>query len=114
MVSFLLPLIWSDAFLNINGINGAASNVVYYLLLFAFYFCNYFVIVFFNSALIACVLIHFDGEHPTLGDGFRAAFSRLPQIFLWALVSATVGLTLKIIQERSEKLGKIVAALLGI
>src|SRR5262249_17525928 len=62
----------------------------YYAVAFAFYFCTYFVIVFCNAALISCALMRFNGQEPTLGDGFAAAASRLPQIFAWALVSATV------------------------
>lgn len=120
LASFILPLILSDGFRDVlnnqNGqnLNQVASNVVYFLILFAFYFCNYFVIVFFNSALVACVLMHFNGEEPTVGDGFRAALGCLPQIFMWALVSATVGVLLRIIAERSGKLGQIIASLMGV
>jgi len=53
------------------------------------------------------------GGDPTIGDGFREAFGRLPLIAGWALVSATVGLILRIIEDRSRKFGKIVAGLLG-
>jgi hypothetical protein len=48
-----------------------------------------------------------------VADGFKAAAARLPLIVGWALVSATVGLILRIIEDRSEKVGKLVAALLG-
>lgn len=84
-----------------------------YPVTFAFYFCNYFVIVFCNSALISCALLRFNGERPSLADGFRMALARLPQIFAWALVSATVGLLLKVIENAHEKVGEIVASLLG-
>jgi hypothetical protein len=39
--------------------------------------------------------------------------SRLPQIAGWALVAASVGLILKVIESRSEKAGALVAGLLG-
>jgi hypothetical protein len=84
-----------------------------YPVTFAFYFCNYFVIVFCNSALVSCALMRFNGQEPTLGDGFRAAAARLPQIAAWALVSATIGLILKVIENAHEKIGEIVSALLG-
>ena len=84
-----------------------------YPVAFAFYFCNYFVIIFCNSALISCALLRFNGERPSLADGFRMAIARLPQIFAWALVSATVGLLLKVIENAHEKVGEIVAALIG-
>jgi hypothetical protein len=84
-----------------------------YLLAFAYYFCNYFVIVFCNSALISCALIRFNGGEPTVGDGFSAAMSRLPQIAAWALVSATVGMALKAIENANDKVGKFISGLLG-
>ena len=46
-------------------------------------------------------------------DGFRAATNRLPQIVGWALVSATVGVILRIIESRSKRAGQFAAALLG-
>lgn len=84
-----------------------------YAVAFAFYFCTYFVTVFCNAALISCAFLRFNGESPTVGDGFRAALSRLPQIFAWALVSATVGVLLKVIENVHEKVGEIVSAVLG-
>jgi hypothetical protein len=84
-----------------------------YPVAFAFYFCNYFVIVFCNAALISCALMRFGGQEPTLADGFRAAYSRLPQIAAWALVSATVGMLLKAVENSHEKAGQIVNGLLG-
>lgn len=86
---------------------------IYYTTLFLFYFCNYFVIVFFNSALIACAVIRMSGGDPTVSDGFRAAIARLPLIAGWTLVLATVGLILRIIGGRSEKTRRIVSSLLG-
>jgi cytochrome c biogenesis protein CcdA len=53
------------------------------------------------------------GENPTVGDGFREAMARLPQIAGWALLSATVGLVLRIIEDRSKWVGRVVAGLLG-
>lgn len=84
-----------------------------YVTLFIFYFISYFVMIFFNSALIACVLKQMDGEQPTLGDGLSAAWQRLPQIFGWALLSSTVGFVLRLIEERVGFVGRIVVGLLG-
>lgn len=84
-----------------------------WLIVFAFYAINYFVILFFNSALVACAIIRLRGGDPTLADGFRAAVARLPQIVGWALVSATVGLVLKIVESRSKRGGEIFAGIMG-
>jgi hypothetical protein len=116
LLSFALPFLvhpqWLD-FLH-NGGNAAQQVPPWaYLVAFAFYFANYFVIVFCNAALISCAIVRFNGETPTIADGFRAAASRLPQIVAWALVSATVGLLLKLVENAHEKAGQFISAILG-
>jgi hypothetical protein len=93
---------------------GVQQNVVWLLVTFVFYFINYFIIVFFNSALAACAVIHFKGGEATLADGLAAAGRRLPQIAAWALLAATIGMILRAIEERSQWVGKLVAGLLGV
>jgi len=84
-----------------------------YPFFFAYYFCNYFVIVFCNSALVSCATIRFNGGTPSIGDGFRMAFRRMPQILAWSLVAATVGILLKAIENAHEKAGIFISAILG-
>ncbi len=81
---------------------------------FAFYATNYFVILFFNSALTGSALIRFRGGDPTVNDGFQVALSRLPQIASWTLLGATVGMILKAIESRSGKAGEWISSILGI
>lgn len=111
--SFALPLWGSDYFRLVLQERQAPQDVLAYVILFAFYFVNYFVIVFFNTALMACAIIRFRGGDPVLSDGLKAAGARLPQIAAWALASATVGLLLRVIESRSGKIGQFVTALLG-
>jgi hypothetical protein len=75
------------------------------VVLFAFYFINYFVIIFFNTAIVACATIRMRGGNPTVGDGLQASGARLFEIAGWALVSASVGLVLRMIEERSAQRG---------
>lgn len=111
--SFAIPL-WNSPYAEaIFNERQAPDSPIAYVALFLFYLVNYFVIVYFNAALIACALIRFRGGDPTVSDGFRAANARLPQIFGWSLVTATVGFVLRIIESRSEKAGQFVAGLLG-
>ena len=113
MISFAIP-VWASS--DVRGIaNGAESivTVVHYVVLFLFYLANYLVILFFNSALISCAIIRFRGGNPTVSDGLRAAWHRLPQIFNWALVSATVGFVLRIVESQSERFGQIISGLFG-
>ena len=114
MASFAVPIFFSGM-LDGLGEEGASSgqNILMYVLGFLFYFVSYFVIIFFNSALVACAIIRLKGGDPTVSDGFGAAMARLPQIAGWALVAATVGMILKAIESRSERVGQIVSGILG-
>ncbi|MEX0675508.1 MAG: DUF6159 family protein [Pirellulales bacterium] len=113
LASFAVPL-WATGYAeSVLGDGKLPQDPLAYVLLFLFYFVNYFVVVFFNSALISCAIIRFHGGDATLRDGLSAAMARLPQIAGWALVSATVGVILKAIESRSEKVGQIAAGLLG-
>lgn len=114
LASFAVPLYATGAWRPPLGHDAdPARQAIYLVTLFAFYAANYFIVVFFNAAIVACAAIRLSGGTPTLGDGLRAAASRLPVIAGWALVSATVGLILRIIEDRSDKIGQIVAGLLG-
>jgi uncharacterized protein DUF6159 len=113
MASFAVPIYETGSWHPPGQGAAPAHQVAYYGTLFLFYFCNYFIIVFFNSAIVACAASRMSGGNPSITDGLRAAASRLPVIVGWALVCATVGLILRIIEERSNKIGQIVAGLLG-
>jgi len=91
----------------------AMNDVTAWALLSVFYFANYFVIVFFNSALVACTMKRFRGGSPTVGHGLRKARRRLGKIVAWAFFAATVGVILRFIAERVGFVGRIVIALLG-
>lgn len=114
VASFAVPLLLTDSWEPPSGQEATtAQEVAYYGLLFLFYFCNYFVIIFFNSALITCAVVRLRGGDTTVGQGLRAALWRVHLIAGWALVSATVGLVLRIIEDRSKTVGQIVAGILG-
>ncbi|HEX5413357.1 MAG TPA: DUF6159 family protein [Terriglobia bacterium] len=82
--------------------------------MFVFYLTNYFVIIFFNTALVSAASIRLEGGDPTVRDGLRAAWNRLSVVFQWALVAATVGMILRMIEERSSLIGRLVAGLVGL
>src|SRR5271166_218438 len=93
--------------------DGKAFTNSHYAAYFLFYLCEYFVVFFFNTALVGAVMRQLDGEEATFTDGLRIAASKLYTIFGYALISATVGVVLQAIEERSGWLGRIVASLLG-
>ena len=91
----------------------ALGETTAWLILFAYYFANYFVIVLFNTALVGCAMIRFRGGDPTFADGLRVARENLGRIAAWALLAASVGTILRVIEERVGFIGKIVIAILG-
>jgi hypothetical protein len=90
------------------------GTITSYLLIILFYVVNYFVVVFFNMALIHCTRLYFKGEEVTIEKGLRFSLSRIGVIFSWSLFAGTVGALLKIIQEESGIIGKIVTGVLGV
>ncbi len=102
-ISLFVP--FSFAFLG-----GEVSPSFFYLLLFSYYLITSFIVIFFNSGLITCAHMRLNGKDPTFKDGLKKAWKHIDQIFVWSLISATVGLILRLIIdkiEESEKLGPI-------
>ena len=106
MVSFALPL-WS------TYRDSQPNSPTYYLYLFLFYVISYFVIAFFNAGLVTCVALRFQGKNPTFRDGWNNAVRHVVPLFLWALLSSTVGVLLRFIENKSGIFGRIVAAIIG-
>jgi Family of unknown function (DUF6159) len=113
IASFLVPLGMNGGWRPPQGHAPIDQKVIYYVTLFAFYFCNYAVITFFNVAVVAGAAARMTGGEPTIGSCFNEAVKRIHLILGWAAVSATVGLVLRVIEERSPKFGQFIAALLG-
>lgn len=85
------------------------------LWMFGFYFISYFVIIFFNTALISCANIRFSGKNPKISDGLGTSASNIGKIFGWAAIAATVGLILKMLQNQAQKeegFGGLIASML--
>ena len=110
LASFAIPLFMIG---DLKKISGSAADAEPWIALFLFYFSNYLVIIFFNTAIVACATIRMSGGDPTVSDGLQAAGSRLSAIVGWAAVSATVGMILRMIENRSSFIGRIVAGFLG-
>ena len=96
-----------------EGQRHAALPPLMMLLAFVFYFVQYAVVIFFNTALASAALIRLGGGNPTLRDGLSAAMGKLPSILGYALISATVGVVLRAVQERLGLVGRIVVGMLG-
>ena len=100
--------------LGVAGIVQYTSSSDRYAIMFLFYWANCVVIIFFNSALMACASISLTGGSPTLADGFRAAGSRFGRIVLWSIIAGTVGFVLGTFRRRGGLLERLVFYILGV
>lgn len=111
-LAFIVPVIGLGT---LDAIKSEAQmEVAGYVIAFFFYFSQYFVIFFFNSALVGAAMIRLEGGDPTVRDGLRIAGSKFGVILAYAAIAATVGMVLRIIQERVGFIGKIIVALIGV
>jgi hypothetical protein len=113
---FLVPTVllvdW-EAYNRQVAMNGGEKPVWVYVWGFALGFALHFVGTFGQVALVSCAMLRFKSRESTFGAGLRGAFARIPQILAWALVSASFGLFLKLVENIHKKIGHWVARLLG-
>lgn len=109
VLCFALPMFGLKAF---DGLGG--NNAMVYSAAFLFYVVQYFVIFYFNVALVGATMIRMDGGTPSVKDGLAVANSRLGSILGYAVIAATVGVILRAIQERVGFLGRIIVGMLGV
>lgn len=93
--------------------NRDQMSAVEYAFLFVYYIVVFFVANFFQSAMYVIINARFGGQNLSFMDGIRGAIQNSGKVFLWSLISATVGVILRIIADNSKAVGKIVTSLLG-
>jgi len=81
---------------------------------FALYLANYFVIIFFNVALVGVANSRFTRENWTFDRGLQLAWQRKWVILQWAFIAATVGMVLRALSERAGFIGRIVVGIIGV
>ena len=119
MIAILLT--FGGAFLGITGydldvMSGVfermeqMGDVVFYAVIFGFYLVTYFIVFFFNVALVHNVRLIFEDETPSIQAGLRFSAQRIHQILAWSILAATVGMVLQMIED---KVGSLVTSLLG-
>ena len=75
---------------------------------------SYFIVMFFNAALIATAMERLKGRPASIGYGIAKASSHAPAILGWAIIAATVGLILNALRERTDGfLGQIALSIAG-
>jgi hypothetical protein len=82
------------------------------------YFIGYFIIIYFQVALVASVMYRMSGGDPNVRYGLSQANHHLGAILTWTLIAATVGLILKMLEsaargERGGIIAQIIISVLG-
>jgi hypothetical protein len=108
-LTFLAPILLTGGATAIED-----PGPVGYALLFVGYVVLAFITIFFNAALVHAANERLGGGDPTLGSAIRGALLRVGRILPWAIVSATVSIILRAIEERAGALGRIVSGIAGI
>ncbi len=111
IASFAVPLLPT---LGAHRGGARGLSTLTYVVLFLFYWLQYAIIIFFNTALVEVAMKRFDGEQASIADGLRRAASLLPVILIYAAIAASVGTLLRLIAERVGILGRIVIGLIGL
>ena len=86
----------------------------FYVWLFCMYVVQYFVVIFFNTALVGAAIVLLGGGQPTVWDGLKLAISRIGPILGYAIISATVGVLLQLVAEKLGFVGRLIAGGLGL
>ena len=97
----------------LNLFAGGEPDALAFVLGFLFYVTQYFVIFFFNTALVGAAMIRLEGGDPTVKDGLNIAMSKIGPILGYAAIAATVGMILNALKERAGFLGDMVINLVG-
>ncbi len=90
-----------------KGFSQESLEVYQYVIIFLTYFGLAFIATYFNVCVVYTTKIRFEGGNATFGESIKFAFTKFPLIFQWSLLSATVGLLLRILQQLASNLGKI-------
>ena len=106
-VTFIIPIFFA-------GAGDGTMTGTSLLALLPMYFVLAYITIFFNAALVSAANERLEGGDPTIGSAIRGAASRAGKIVPWALLSATVSIILRAIEERVGLIGRIIMAAVGV
>ncbi len=72
-----------------------------------------FTIAYAQATIAHIVYTRIHGGDATLGEGIKVAGAHASALFVWACITSTIGLLLRMVAERSQLLARIFIALLG-
>jgi hypothetical protein len=90
-----------------RGFSQESLEAYEYVMIFLTYFGLAFIATFFNVCVVYTAKVRFEGGNATFDESLRFAFSRIGLIVQWSLISATVGLLLRLLHQAASNFGKI-------
>ena len=87
--------------------------LLFLVLLFIYYLVAYVFVIFSNTALVGATMKLINGEQATVGDGISIALSHFGKIFVYALISATVGVIARSISQSGRSSDNFIVAILA-
>jgi hypothetical protein len=97
-----------------NDFSTEGLQALEYVVVFLTYFGLAFIATFFNVCVVYTTKVRFEGGDATFGQSLRFAFSKLGLILQWSLISATVGLVLRVLQNLAANFGKVGQVVAGL
>ncbi|MFM2331020.1 MAG: hypothetical protein RLZZ26_527 [Candidatus Parcubacteria bacterium] len=105
---------FGGSFTAIDSVSKGGGGASFYLTLFVLYLVMYFIANFFVAGIYTIVDGRLHGQNLTFSDGINGARQNAAKIFWWSAISATVGVVLRMIEDRSSLVGKLIAGLFGV
>lgn len=111
--SFLVPMFFTTRSTDAMGETTLEATPLTYVLGFVMYVVLAYVTIFFKTALLCGADERMRGGDPSVGSSMSAATRHAGRILPWAIVTATVSMILRSLEERAGFLGRIVIGLVG-
>lgn len=112
--TFLLPIFATSKVTDAGGETTLSPSAISYVLMFAMYIVLAYVAIFFKTAMLCGADERMRGGNPSLSSALAGAGSHAGKILPWAIVSATVSVILRSLEERAGLIGRIVIGFVGV
>lgn len=104
-IAMIFP--WVIPALMKDGFSRESLHAFEYVIIFITYFGLAFIATFFNVCVVYTTRVRFEGGNATFWQSISFAFSRISLIIQWSLLSASVGLLLRILHQVVSSFGKV-------
>jgi len=112
--TFLVPIYLSSQHKDAYGTSSTSFGPLQFAGMFLMYVVLAYVTIFFRTAVLCGADERMKGGNPSVSSALAGASSHAGKILPWAIVSATVSVILRGIEERAGFVGRIVIGVIGV